>query len=84
MLNNMPEKVYVFGESKVDINRRLACGEEITGLEYNYFNPDGYITHHILNDMETECIVAIFSEHQGETPVPKVWGTYLPESREIS
>ena len=75
----MPEKVYVCAKSKADLNRRLNNAEEIIGIEYNYFNPNGYITRHIVNTLQPECIVAIFSDYTSDdVPQAKVWGTYMP------
>ena len=80
----MPEKVYAHAKSKAELNRRLNKGEQIEVTEYNFFNPDGYITRHILNTLNHECVVAIFSTwNQDNTssntvPQPKAWGTYMP------
>ncbi len=80
----MPEKVYVFAKSKAELNRRLNKGEQIEAVEYNFFNREGYVTRHILNALDRECIVAIFSTCINESaidnkvPQPKVWGTYMP------
>ena len=85
----MPQKVYAHAKSKAELNRRLNKGEQIEVTEYNFFNPDGYITRHILNTLDQECIVAIFStciqdNANGNTvPQPKVWGTYMPLRRVV-
>lgn len=69
-------KIYVQAKSKKEINEALANGERVKGTEYNMFNPAGYMTEHVLNDLETGTIVAVFSKYAGTQPYAKAWGTF--------
>ena len=77
------KKLYIFAKSKTDLNRRIAEGEDVWGIEYNIFNPEGYITIHYLKNIQEVCTIAIYRKtHKNEAgeDVPKthVWGSFRP------
>ena len=67
-------KVYVEAQSKAALIRRLAAGEEITGLNYSMFGGGGY--YKLDNTLEDGTIIAIYSQMSGGNPVAKSWGTW--------
>jgi hypothetical protein len=69
-------KVYVQAKSKKQVNELLAAGEQIGAVEYNAFNPNGYVTHHILNELEDGAAVSIFEKYVGGQPYAKAYGTF--------
>tara|TARA_R110000782_G_scaffold23585_4_gene61597 strand:+ start:5831 stop:6670 length:840 start_codon:yes stop_codon:yes gene_type:complete len=67
-------KVYVEAQSKAALIRRLAAGEEITGLNYSMFGGGGY--YKLDNTLEDGTIIAIYSQMSNGNPVAKSWGTW--------
>jgi len=67
-------KVYVEAQSKAALIRRLAAGEDITGLNYSMFGGGGY--YKLDNTLEDGTIIAIYSQMSGGNPVAKSWGTW--------
>ena len=49
-------KVYVRARSKAELRRMIASGETIVGTEFNMFNPSGYLTKHILNELNEDVV----------------------------
>ena len=76
-------KVYVYGLSKAQINRRLECNEDIIGTEYNAFNPRGYMTKYFVSDLEDQTIIAVYKELIDGQPKAHVWGTYLADKNRV-
>jgi len=79
------KKLYIMAQSKAELNSRISNAEDIIGTEYNAFNPDGYITQHILKNINEDCIIAIYRQtrinEKGQSiPIAHVWGTYNPHS----
>jgi len=77
------KKLYIFARSKADLNRRITRGEDICGIEYNIFNPDGYITQHHLKHMREDCTIAIYNktrknEVDEDIPITHSWGSFRP------
>ena len=68
-------KVYVEAQSKAALIRRLAAGEEITGLNYSMFGGGGY--YKLDNTLEDGTIIAIYSQMSNGNPVAKSWGTWI-------
>jgi len=68
-------KVYVQAKSKKQVNELLAAGEQIGSVEYNAFNPNGYQTHHMLDEVPDGTVVAIFEKYVGGQPYTKAYGT---------
>jgi len=67
-------KVYVEAQSKADLIRRLAAGEEISGYNYSMFGGGG---HYMLDDnLEDGTIIAIYTKKVQGNPVAKSWGTW--------
>ena len=60
-------KVYVEAQSKAALIRRLAAGEEITGLNYSMFGGGGY--YKLDNTLEDGTIIAIYSQMSNGNPV---------------
>ena len=71
------QKLYVHALSKQDLRRKLVRNETIVGIEYNAFNPDGYTTYHIVNNLEHDAVLAICSHDEPNSPF--VWGIYQHE-----
>tara|TARA_B100000902_G_scaffold373922_1_gene402420 strand:+ start:308 stop:550 length:243 start_codon:yes stop_codon:yes gene_type:complete len=73
------QKLYVGCKSKKSLNERIKSGEDIVGIEYNLFNPEGYQTFHNLKELKRDTIIAIYKK-EGEQDVPEAhcWGIYEP------
>lgn len=76
-------KVYIQAKSKKEINERLTTGSKIEATEYNAFNPNGYKTEHILNDLPTGTIVSVFSKFVGGQPYAKAYGSWNKEKLKL-
>jgi hypothetical protein len=72
-------KVYVYTNSKAELNRRISRGDEIICTEYNAFNPRGYTTRYFLSDLEDKTTIALYKELIDGKPLPYAWGTYEME-----
>lgn len=77
-------KIYVKGESRAEINRRLETGETIMGTEYNAFNPEGYMVNHYLQECNSGTVVAIFKEYSMDNPIAISWGTWNKDKNELT
>jgi hypothetical protein len=77
-------KIYIQEKSKAEINRRLEKGDTIEGVEYNAFNPLGYMTDHILNECKSGTTVAIFEKYQDGNPISKSWGTWNKDKNKLT
>jgi hypothetical protein len=62
--------VYIEGTSKVDINRRLAAGEEIIATEYHPYD----ISTFRVNELRDGTIVKVFSKMVDGNPYAKAYG----------
>ena len=76
-------KVYVKSNSKAELIRNFNNGEKIIGTEYNLFNPNGYETTHVINDLKIDTVIAIYKEKVDDSPYAHSWGTYIPQKKII-
>jgi len=77
-------KVYVQAKSKKAVNELLEKGEQVKGVEYNMFNPNGqYMTDHILNDLPTGTAVSIFEKMVQGSPYAKAYGIFNHEKQKL-
>lgn len=76
-------KVYVQAKSKKAINEALSQGARVEATEYNAFNPNGYETKHILNDLPSGTVVSVFSEFAGGQPYAKAYGEWNQEKNKL-
>jgi len=76
-------KVYIQANSKKAINEALTDGKKVPAVEYNMFNPNGYMTDHILNDLPTGTIVSVFSKYVGGQPYAKAYGSWDKEKNKL-
>ena len=77
------KKLYIYARSKAELNRRITRGEDIFGIEYNIFNPNGYITRHYLKHIREDCTIAIYNktrlnEEEIAIPISCAWGSFRP------
>ena len=66
-------KIYIEAKSKKQINKKLLNNKKVIGLEYNAFNPKGFITEHTLNDCEDGTLIAIYTSYSGSNPIATDW-----------
>jgi hypothetical protein len=76
-------KVYVESNSKEELKRKFNNGEKIIGTEYNLFNPNGYETTHVINDLKIDTVIAIYKEKVENSPYAHSWGTYIANDKII-
>lgn len=67
----LPSKVYVFVNSKAELNRRIKAGERFEALYYGLPHNDVFN----LEDLRHGCVVAVFNKYVNGTPYAKAWGT---------
>jgi hypothetical protein len=67
----MPREVYIQGNSKADINRRLAKGEAVTYTEYSLLSSHiGYV-----KDLPNGTIVKVYKDIVSGSPYTKAYGS---------
>ena len=76
-------KIYIQAKSKKELNKRILNKDEVIGLEYNMFNPDGYIIEHNINNCEDGTTIAIFNSYSGSNPIATTWGIWDKENKLI-
>ena len=75
--------VYVQAPSKKSINESLATGSPVPATEFNAFNPNGYITHHTLNNLPTGTVVKVYQKLVQGNPYAKAYGTFDKENQKL-
>lgn len=68
-------KVYIKAKSKKALNERIANGETIQGVSYNPWGGE----LHLLSDLPTGTVVAVFEKLVSGTPYAKAWGQWNQE-----
>jgi len=76
-------KVYIKAKSKKEINEWCKSGVAIEATEYNAFNPNGYETQHILENLPTGTTVSVFSKFVGGQPYAKAYGEWNQEKNQL-
>ena len=67
-------KLYVKSKSKVEVNKKLANNEIVTGINHSIFGDGG---EYALNkDLAEGTVIAIYDKYVGGNPYAKSWGTW--------
>ena len=56
------KKVYIYTPTISHLLKKIKNKENIIGIEYNLFNPNGYKTFHYIYDLEVDDIVALYKD----------------------
>lgn len=56
------KKVYIYTSTISHLLKKIKNKENIIGIEYNLFNPNGYETFHSIYDLEVDDIVALYKD----------------------
>ena len=56
------KKVYIYTPTISHLLKKIKNKENIIGIEYNLFNPNGYETFHSIYDLEVDDIVALYKD----------------------
>lgn len=66
-----PSQVYIHGDSKAAINRRLKAGDKLEALYYGLPYNDVFD----VEALRDGCVVKVFSKYVGGNPYAKAYGT---------
>lgn len=73
--------IYIQGKSKKAINEKLAAGQPVHGMEYDFFTGDR--AHTLNGDVPKGTVIKIFGQYVGGNPYAKSYGTWDPVKNRI-